>query len=67
MPAFESRLLSIDVPVARPTAELRVPGPRSERDVLIAATALERDMMVVTWNVSDFASLAVDLVDPWTA
>lgn len=67
LPAFEGRLLPIDVPVARRAAGLHVPDPRSERDVLIAATALERGMTVVTRNVSDFASLAVDLIDPWAA
>jgi predicted nucleic acid-binding protein len=67
LPAFEGRLLPIDVPVARRAAGLHVPDPRSERDVLIAATALERGMTVVTRNVSDFASLAVDLIDPWSA
>lgn len=67
LPAFEGRLLPIDVDVARRAAGLHVPDPRSERDVLIAATALERGMTVVTRNVSDFASLAVQLIDPWSA
>ena len=66
LPAFEGRLLPIDVDVARRAAGLHVPDPRLERDVLIAATALERGMTVVTRNVSDFASLAVDLIDPWS-
>jgi len=67
LPAFEGRLLPIDVDVARRAAGLHVPDPRSERDVLIAATALERGMTVVTRNVSDFASLAIHLIDPWSA
>jgi predicted nucleic acid-binding protein len=56
-PAFEGRLLPIDVAVARRAAGLYVPAPRSERDVLIAATALEQGMTVVTLNIPDFASL----------
>ena len=67
LPAFEGRLLPIDVTVARRAASLQVPDPRSERDVLIAATALEQGMTVVTRNVSDFASLGVELLDPWSA
>jgi len=67
LPAFEGRLLPIDVAVARRAAALHVPDPRPERDVLIAATALERGMTVVTRNVADFASLDVDLLDPWSS
>jgi predicted nucleic acid-binding protein len=67
LPAFEGRLLPIDVAVARRAAGLSVPDPRSERDVLIAATALERGLTVVTRNVSDFASLGVELLNPWSA
>ena len=64
LPAFEGRLLPIDVAVARRAAGLHVPDPRSERDVLIAASALEQGMTVVTRNLSDFASLGVELRRP---
>ncbi len=67
LPAFEGRLLPVDVAVARRAASFHVPDPRPERDALIAATALERGMTVVTRNVSDFTALDVDLVDPWGA
>ena len=67
LPAFEGRLLPVDVAVARRAASLHVPDPRPERDVLIAATALKRGMTIVTHNLSDFTALAVDLVDPWRA
>ncbi len=67
LPAFEGRLLPIDLAVARRAAALHVPDPRPERDVLIAATASERGLIVVTRNVSDFASLDVDLFDPWSS
>lgn len=40
MPEFASRTLPIDIAVARRCAALHVPDPRSERDALIAATAL---------------------------
>jgi predicted nucleic acid-binding protein len=66
LPAFAGRLLPVDVPVARRAAGLHVPDPGPERDVLIAATALEAGLTVVTRNVVDFAALGVDLVDPWT-
>jgi predicted nucleic acid-binding protein len=67
LPAFAGRLLPVDVAVARRAAGLHVPDPRPERDVLIAATALEAGLTVVTRNVLDFATLGVDLVDPWVS
>jgi predicted nucleic acid-binding protein len=67
LPAFEGRLLPIDLAVARRAAALHVPDPRPERDALIAATASVSDLTVVTRNVSDFASLDVDLLDPWSS
>lgn len=67
LPAFEHRLLPVDLAVARRAAALHVPDPRAERDVLIAATALERGMTVVTRNTSDFEALGVELIDPWSA
>jgi predicted nucleic acid-binding protein len=34
-------------------------------DGLIAATALEHDLTVVTRNVKDFKELGVNLLNPW--
>jgi predicted nucleic acid-binding protein len=65
--AFEYRILSVDLPIARRSAELHVPDPRPERDALIAATALVHDLVVVTRNESDFAALAVRTFNPWRA
>ena len=42
------------------------PDPRSERDALIAATALVHGMTVVTGNLSDFEATGVAAIDPWT-
>jgi predicted nucleic acid-binding protein len=63
--AFEHRILSIDLPVARRSAALHVPDPRPERDALIAATALVHDLVVVTRNEADFSALAVRTFNPW--
>ncbi|MCA3235764.1 MAG: type II toxin-antitoxin system VapC family toxin [Cupriavidus sp.] len=65
MSEFSSRILSIDADVARRCASLHVPDPRSERDALIAATALVHAMTVVTRNVADFDKTGVRLVNPW--
>ena len=64
-PEFEDRTLSIDGAVARRSVQLHVPNPKSERDALIAATALEHRLMLVTRNMADFAAIGVSLVNPW--
>jgi hypothetical protein len=65
LPTFETRILPVDTAVALRCARLHVPDPRSERDALIAATALVHDMKLVTRNLADFASMEVDLLNPW--
>lgn len=64
-PEFEDRTLSIDGAIARRCARLHVPDPKSERDALIAATALEHGLTVVTRNMADFAATGVSLINPW--
>jgi hypothetical protein len=64
-PEFKDRTLSIDGAIARRCARLHVPNPKSERDSLIAATALEHGLTVVTRNMADFAATGVSLINPW--
>lgn len=65
LPAFAGRILAVDTAVARRCAQLHVPDPRSERDALIAATALTHGLTVVTRNVTDFQPTGVETLDPW--
>jgi predicted nucleic acid-binding protein len=65
LPAFNGRILSIDTKVALCCGRLHVPNPCSERDALIAATALVHQMTVVTRNVADFKSTGVTILNPW--
>ena len=65
LPSFSGRILAIDTVVAQRCAALHVPSPRSDRDALIAATALARGMTVVTRNVGDFQATGVAVVNPW--
>ena len=65
LPAFSDRILPVDTPVAQRCARLHVPDPRSDRDALIAATALVHGMTVVTRNIKDFAPTGVELLNPW--
>jgi predicted nucleic acid-binding protein len=65
MPAFDGRVLPVDTAVALQCARLHVPDRRSERDALIAATAMVHGMTVVTRNVVDFEQTGVPLLNPW--
>jgi hypothetical protein len=67
LPTFSGRILAIDTGVAQRCATLHVPNPRSDRDALIAATALVHGLTVVTRNVADFDRAGVGVVNPWEA
>ena len=48
------------------TAQLMGQGRKMPvMDALIAATALQHKLTLVTRNVSDFANTALDLINPW--
>jgi len=65
LPAFSDRILPIDLAVAQCTAKLHVPDKRSDRDAMIAATAITHGMTVVTRNIRDFDGTGAILLNPW--
>ena len=65
LPNFNQRILTIETEIALCCGKLHVPNPRSDRDALIAATALVHHMTVVTRNVADFEPTGVALLNPW--
>jgi hypothetical protein len=67
LPTFSGRILAIDTAVAQRCAMLHVPNPRSDRDALIAATALVHGLTVATRNVADFERTGVGVLNPWEA
>ena len=63
--AFAGRILPFAENTAPVCAALHIPKPRSDRDAVIAATALEHKFTVVTRNVADFEATGVALLNPW--
>jgi predicted nucleic acid-binding protein len=70
LPLFGDRILPVSQAVGDRwgviSAECQLRGaPLNTADGLIAATALEHDLTIVTRNVKDFAELGVDILNPW--
>ena len=69
---FANRLLPVTKAIGDRWAVLSVQAQRQGRtlsvmDGLIAATALEHDLTVVTRNAKDFAGLGFGVLDPWNS
>jgi toxin FitB len=64
---FADRLLSIDAQTARLWGELSAARSLPAVDTLIAATAMNHGLTLVTRNIRDIESTGVRLFDPWTA
>ena len=64
---FGDRILSVTMDVCERWAQLSVPDPLPIVDGLLAATALERNLVLVTRNVSDVERTGVALVNPFAA
>ncbi len=64
---FVGRLLDIDAAVADRWGRLQARAARTLPviDGLLAATALQQDLSLVTRNTKDFAGLGVTLINPW--
>jgi predicted nucleic acid-binding protein len=64
---FVGRLLDIDVHVADRWGRLMTSAgrPIPAIDGLLAATALQNDLTLVTRNIKDFERLGVRLLNPW--
>jgi predicted nucleic acid-binding protein len=68
---FQSHLLPVTKVIADRWARVTIEAKRrgiavAMADGLIAATALEHDLILVTRNVRDFADLSVPIFSPWT-
>ena len=61
---YHTRILDVDLPTARRWGRLSAALGHEGADLLIAATALEHGLMVVTRNVRDFEPTGVPVLDP---
>jgi toxin FitB len=69
---FADRVLSIDRSVAHRWGVLRAQAESKGRplpvvDGLLAATALEHGLLIVSRNVDDFACVGLAVINPWDA
>lgn len=69
---FSGRILPIDAPIADRWGLLAAEAKRKGRglsaiDGLLAATALQHNLTIVSRNVSDFAGTQVSMLNPWEA
>lgn len=58
--------IPVTVGIAKPCASLHVPDPIPDYDAMIAATALEYGLTVVTRNTGDFEKTGVKLLNPFS-
>ena len=63
--AFADRILPFTQDAAVLCAGMHFPHPKPERDAMIAATALQHRMTLVTRNTADFENTGVVLVNPF--
>lgn len=70
LPDFDGRIIDVDPAVATRWGRLLGEGKRSGQprplmDALLAATALEHELALVTRNVDDFAGFDIEIINPW--
>ena len=68
---FEARVLAVDIETAHTWGRVMARGrnggrPVGAMDAFMAATAERHQLTLVTRNVSDFDSLGIRLINPWT-
>ena len=62
---YGSRILDFDLATARRWSQLSADSGHNSADLLIAATALEHGLTVVTRNVRDFEPTGVPVMNPF--
>lgn len=63
---YADRIMNIDLGICRRWGSLSAELGNDSADLLIAATALEHGLTVVSRNVKHFEPTDVDVINPWT-
>jgi predicted nucleic acid-binding protein len=63
---YADRIIGVDAEIAEAWGRLNVPDPLPVIDGLLAATALLRDMTLVTRNTADVVRCGVPVVNPFS-
>lgn len=63
--SYADRILPITTPIARRWGQLSADLGRADADILIASTALEHGLTVVTRNERHFVPTGVRVLNPW--
>ena len=59
------RILPVDVRIAKRWGEMSVQARNAGADILLAATALEHNLSIVTRNEKHFSATGVKTINPW--
>ena len=64
---FKGWVVAFDGEMAEYCAALHVPNPKSERDAMIAATCLVKNLSLVTRHPLDYKHIKIQTIKPWEA
>jgi len=64
---FKGRVVAFDGEMAEYCAALHVPNPKSERDPMIAATCLVKNLSLVTRHPLDYKHIKIQTINHWEA
>jgi len=62
---YSNRILPVNIPTAKRWGEISARVNNGGADVLIAATAIENNLSVVTRNEKHFSRTGVKIINPW--
>jgi len=62
---YGQRILPVDISIARRWGALSVQAHNAGVDILLAATAMEHDLTIVTRNDRHFSQTGANVINPW--
>jgi predicted nucleic acid-binding protein len=62
---YGQRILPVDIPIAKRWGELSAQVHNAGVDILLAATAIEHNLTIVTRSERHFSQTRVNIINPW--